>query len=72
MFRSGSGYPGKVVGLVIFIDMYACVTSQDAFAERSLVDIPTVGLKLIFEFVDRLVGENTVPQLYTSILKIYH
>ena len=44
--------------------LHASVTSQDAFAERSLVDLPTVGLKLIFDFVDRLVGRNTVPQLY--------
>ena len=40
------------------------VTSQDAFAKRSLVDLPTVRLRLIFEFIDRLVGGNTVPQLY--------
>ena len=42
----------------------AIFTSQDAFAERSLVDLPTVELKLIFEFVNRSVGGNTVPQLY--------
>ena len=34
------------------------------------MDLPTVGLKLIFEFVDRLVGRNTVPQLYIWDLEI--
>ena len=28
------------------------------------MDLPTVDLKFIFEFDDRLVGGNTAPQLY--------
>ena len=39
------------------------VTSQDAFAERSLVDLPTVELKLISDSDDWLVRGNTVSQL---------
>ena len=47
------------------------VTSQDAFAQYFLVDLPTVGLKLIFEFVDRLIGRNTVPQVYILWFRNY-
>ena len=46
------------------------VTFQGASAKRSLVDLLTVGLKLIFELVDRSVGGNTVPRHLDSITEI--